>query len=134
MMPDLQSSLLCDDVRQERNGKFMLIGLFDMVAVPRYPAVFHRICLVNRWCCGQGTFTQRSRVIKPDGDAVVVDGKPVPVKLADSESTATCVELFFNVKFETTGTYWVEVLLDEDLKVRYPLRALQVNPKAPPAP
>ncbi len=31
MIPDLQSSLICDDVRQERNGKFMLIGLFDAI-------------------------------------------------------------------------------------------------------
>ena len=31
LTPDLQSSLICDDVRQERNGKFILIGLFDMI-------------------------------------------------------------------------------------------------------
>ena len=131
MTPDLQSSLLCDDVRQERNGKFMLIGLFDLIAVPRFPAVFQRICLVNRWCCGHGEFRQRSRLICPDGDTVLVEGKEVPVQLADSEATATCVELFLNVKFEGPGTYWVEVLLDNDLKVRYPLRAHLVKPPEP---
>ena len=30
MIPDLQASLLCDDVRQENNGKFMLIGIFGL--------------------------------------------------------------------------------------------------------
>lgn len=129
MIPDLQSSLLCDDVRQERNGKFMLIGLFDMIAVPNYPAVFQRLCLVNRWCCGEGTFSQRSRLLKPDGLTPVIEGHAVPVKLPDNESTATSVELFLNVQFEMPGTYWIEVLLDGDLKVRYPLRARQV--KAP---
>ena len=34
MIPDLQSSLLCDDVRQERTGKFILIGLFDSLGSP----------------------------------------------------------------------------------------------------
>ena len=128
MMPDLQSSLLCDDVRQERNGKFILIGLFDAIGVPKYPAVFQRLCMVNRWCCGFGEFTQQSRLLKPDGMTVVVEGKPVPVKLPDSESNATCVEIFLNVKLETPGTYWVEVLLNNQLKIRYPLKAAQIKP------
>ena len=47
IVPDLQSSLLCDDVRQERNGKFMLIVLFDGLGVPQYPAVFQKLCKPN---------------------------------------------------------------------------------------
>lgn len=129
MIPDLQSSLLCDDVRQERNGKFMLIGLFDLIAVPAYPVVFQRVCVVNRWCCGEGTFRQRSRLIKPDGLTALVEGREVPVNLPDSEATATSVEFFLNVKFETAGTYWVEILLDGDIKVRYPLKARQIQPR-----
>lgn len=126
-IPDLQSSLLCDDVRQERNGKFILIGLFDVLAVPRFPAVFQRVCIVNRWCCGLGEFNQKSRLLKPDGDTLMIEGKEVTVTLPDNEATATSVEFFLNVKFETEGTYWVEILLDRDIKVRYPLKAKQVT-------
>jgi hypothetical protein len=132
MMPDLQSSLLCDDVRQECNGKFILIGLFDAIGVPKYPAVFQRLCMVNRWCCGFGEFIQQSRLLKTDGLTVLVQGKPVPVKLPDSEATATCVELFLNVKLDAPGTYWVEVLLDNQLKLRYPLKAAQLTQKQDP--
>ncbi|MDA1044404.1 MAG: hypothetical protein O3C57_04185 [Verrucomicrobia bacterium] len=132
-IPDLQSSLLCDDVRQERNGKFILIGLFDVLTVPRFPAVFQRICIVNRWCCGHGEFAQRSRLIQPDGDTVMIEGKEVTLHLPDNEATATSVEFFLNVKFDSEGTYWVEILLDNDLKVRYPLKAKQVGPiNSPP--
>lgn len=136
MLPDLQSSLLCDDVRQERNGKFILIGLFDAIAVPRYPAVFHRLCMVNRWCCGVGTFTQKTRILKPDGATLLVEGKDVPVTLPDEEATATSVEIFLNVKLETTGTYWVEIHMQDALKLRYPLRAavLTKGPNAQPPP
>ena len=126
-IPDLQSSLLCDDVRQERNGKFILIGLFDVLAVPRFPSVFQRVCIVNRWCCGLGEFNQKSRLLKPDGDTLMIEGKEVTVTLPDNEATATSVEFFLNVKFETEGTYWVEILLDRDIKVRYPLKAKQVT-------
>ena len=127
--PDLQSSLLCDDVRQERNGKFMLIGLFDLIGVPKYPAMFHRLCVVNRWCCGSGRFHQHSRILQPDGNTVMIEGKDVEIRLPDSEATATSVEIFMNVKFDTEGTYWIEILLDNDLKLRYPLKAALVQGK-----
>jgi hypothetical protein len=126
--PDLQSSLLCDDVRQERNGKFILIGLFDVIGVPNFPVVFQRVCVVNRWCCGEGQFKQRTRIVKPDGFTPVVQGQEVGITLSDNEATATSVEFFMNVVFETEGTYWIEILLDGDLKVRYPLKARRVAP------
>ena len=132
MLPDLQSSIICDDVRQERNGKFILIGLFDAIAVPRYPATFQRLCMVNRWCCGIGRFTQQSRLLKPDQLSVVAEGKPVPVNLPDNADTATCVEIFLNVRLETRGTYWIEILLEGQLKLRYPLRAALIQPAPPP--
>lgn len=126
--PDLQSSLICDDVRQERNGKFMLIGLFDLIGVPVYPAFFQRLCVVNRWCCGIGIFRQKSRILASDGKQVVVEGQEIEIKLPDTEATATSVEVFMNVKFEKEGTYWIEILLDGDLKIRYPLKAIKVKP------
>jgi len=127
MIPDLQSSLLCDDVRQERNGKFMLIGIFDAIGVPTFPVIFQRICVVNRWCCGEGQFKQRSRILRPNGNAILVEGQDVTVHLQNNEATATSIEFFMNVKFDQEGTYWVEILLDGDIKLRYPLIAKQVK-------
>jgi hypothetical protein len=132
MIPDLQASLLCDDVRQERNGKFILIGLFDFLGVPGFPVVFQRLCVVNRWCCGLGTFQQKSRIVRPDGCTLVIEGQDVAVTLPDAEANATSIEFFLNVRFETEGTYWIEVLLDGDLKLRYPLKAALVRPPPPP--
>lgn len=136
MIPDLQASLLCDDVRQENNGKFILIGLFDVVGVPAFPAIFQKICVVNRWCCGEGEFRQRSRILKPNGNDALIEGAEIKVVLPGAEATATSVELFVNAKFETAGTYWIEILLNGDLKLRYPLRAVTIKPKKqekPPA-
>lgn len=133
LTPDLQSSLLCDDVRQERNGKFMLIGLFDVIGVPGFPVAFHKLCVVNRWCCGAGTFHQHSRILKPDGLTVLIEGKDVEIRLPDNEATATSVEIFVNARFDAEGTYWVEILLDSDLKLRYPLKAVQIRQQQPNA-
>lgn len=136
MSPDLQSSILCDDVRQERNGKFILIGLFDAIATHSMPVRYPRLFMVSRWCSGQGTFQQRTRILKPDMVGVLVEGKMIPVKLASAEATATNVEVFLNVAFEEEGTHWIEILLDGDLKLRYPLRVTRIaqnpQPGAPP--
>jgi hypothetical protein len=134
MLPDLQSSLICDDVRQERNGKFMLIGIFDALGVPKYPAVFQRICMVNRWCCGVGNFSQQTRLLKPDGVTVVVEGNQVPVKLPNEHANATCIEVFMNVKLDEPGIYWVEILLEGRLILRYPLNAAEINQPSQPPP
>lgn len=131
MIPDLQSSILCDDVRQERNGKFILIGLFDAIASQRMPVKYPRLFMVTRWCSGEGEFQQRTRILKPDLSTMLVEGKPIPVRLPSSEATATNVEVFMNVSFEEEGTHWVEVSLDGDLKIRYPLRVGRITAKRP---
>ncbi|MCS6771455.1 MAG: hypothetical protein NZ740_05450 [Kiritimatiellae bacterium] len=122
IQPDLQAAILCDDVRQERNGKFILIGLFDAIMVSSLPTRYPRLFMVTRWCSGMGTFQQRTRILKPDEVSVLVEGQNIPVNLPNSEATATNVEIFLNVEFQQEGVHWVEILLDGDLKIRYPLR------------
>ncbi len=134
MIPDLQSSILCDDVRQERNGKFILIGLFDSIAGANFPLVYPRLFLVTRWCSGEGEFKQRTRILKPDQTSVLAEGKDIPVRLPSPEAVATNVEAFMNVVFKDDGIYWIETLLDGDIKIRYPLRVSKIQPPpgAPP--
>jgi len=121
---------LCDDVRQERNGKFILIGLFDVINANQYPLVFPRMGLVTRWCNGEGEYRQLSRLFKPDQKTVIAQGQTIPVKLPGLEAVVTNVEFFINITFTESGVHWIEVLLDNDLKIRFPLR---VTPVAPPA-
>ncbi|MDD5482675.1 MAG: hypothetical protein PHP98_03350 [Kiritimatiellae bacterium] len=130
MIPDIQACLLCDDVRQERNGKFILIGLFDVINANQYPLVFPRMCLVSRWCNGEGEFQQMSRLLKPDQKKVVAQGRSIPVKLQNTEAIVTNIEFFINIAFTESGVHWIEVLLDNDLKIRFPLR---VTPLPSPA-
>ena len=132
MMPDLQMSVLCDDVRQERTGKFILIGLFDVIGLAQFPALFPRVCIVNRWCSGQGQYKAKTRIVGPGGE-VVGEGQEVVVQLSDIESTVTNVEFFINLKIEKEGVYWIEILLEGNLKVRYPLRVNRVAPPQMPS-
>ncbi len=126
MIPDLQACLLCDDVRQERNGKFFLIGIFDILNTNKYPLVFPRMCLLTRWCNGEGEYSQISRLLKPDQKTVVAQGQTIRLKLPGLETIATNVEFFINTTFTESGIHWIEVLLDNDLKIRLPLRVTHI--------
>lgn len=138
LQPDLQSCLMCDDVRQEMNGKFILIGIVDTLGCASLPMRHPRFFVVTRWCNGQGTFTQKTRILKPDQQSLLASGQDIPVRLNDPVSTATNIELFVNSTFTEPGTHWIEVLLDGEMMVRTPLRVHLVKPSgqqaAPPAP
>ena len=131
MTPDLQCTLLCDDVRQERSGKFILIGLFDQLGSPSFPFRHPRMFLVTRWCSGEGEFRQHTRILRPDMSTVMIAGRDIPVKLPTAEATATNVELFINTEFHEAGIHWVEVLLDNDIKMRFPLRVTKMTQPPP---
>ena len=50
--PDLQACVLCEDVRQEANGSFFLVGVLGGIAVPALPVTAQKLLLFTRWCCG----------------------------------------------------------------------------------
>jgi len=58
--------------------------------------VFQRLCLVNRWCCGEGEFQQHSRILQPDGVTPVVDGKIVKHQRLDEVWTLLATPDKFN--------------------------------------
>ena len=37
ILPDLQCSLVCEDVRPEANGNFILVGVIGFIRVPQVP-------------------------------------------------------------------------------------------------
>lgn len=126
MIPDLQAALLCDDVRQERSGKFILIGLFDRIGTRQFPFRYPKLCFFTRWCSGEGEFTQQTRLLRPD-ESVMALGREIPVRLKNGQQSATNVEVFMNVEIQGEGMHWVEVLLDGDLKLRFPLTVQQLQ-------
>jgi hypothetical protein len=120
ILPDLQCSLVCEEVRQEANGNLFLIGVITLVRVPQIPITAGRLCIFNRWTAGIGQFNESVRLIAPDQTTVISKGES-KFELRDPALNITNVMVFGNVKFETAGTYFVEVLVDDVMKIRYPL-------------
>jgi hypothetical protein len=61
ILPDLQCSLLCEEVRQEISGNFILLGIVAYVRVPQLPITALKLCVFNRWTAGLGQFTETVR-------------------------------------------------------------------------
>ena len=136
ILPDLQCSLLCEDIRQEASGNFILLGVLNLVRVPQLPVTAFKICVFNRWTAGVGQFTETVRLLAPDQTTVMRKGE-VKFALQDASHTATNVTVLGQVEFTAPGVYFVEVLVDDVMKLRYPLPVVVVQPPAgaqkPPA-
>jgi hypothetical protein len=127
ILPDLQCSLICEEVRQEVNGNLFLIGVVHYLRVPQVPVTAGRLCVFNRWTAGIGQFTESVRLIAPDQTTVVSKGES-KFELRDPAMSSTNVIVFGNVKFETAGTYFVEINVDDVMKMRFPLPVVVVPP------
>jgi hypothetical protein len=134
ILPDLQCSLLCEEVRQEINGNFFLVGIINFIRVPQLPITAFKLMVFNRWTAGVGQFTESVRLIEPD-QTTVLRKSDVKFALQDAMFHATNVSLFGQVEFKTAGVYFVEVLVDDVMKLRYPLSVVvapQPNPNQLP--
>ncbi len=133
ILPDLQCSLLCEDIRQEANGNPILIGILSQLVVPQLPVTAFKIVCFNRWTAGVGEFTEQVKIIAPDQSTELCNNK-LKFKLDKPELTHTSVHLFGNVEFKEPGVYQVEVNVDDVLKLRYPFPVILVQPKSTPPP
>lgn len=137
ILPDLQSSLLCEDVRPEASGNFILVGVLGLIRVPQLPVTALKLCVFNRWTAGVGQFTEEVRLVAPD-QTTVLRKSQVKFSLPDAAQHATNVTLFTQVEFKQPGVYYVEALVDDVMKLRFPLPVVVVPPppagQKPPAP
>jgi len=126
ILPDLQSAVLCEDVRCEINGMQTLIGVINVIPAPSVPVNALRLCIWSRWCSGSGTFRQKSRIIGVDEQQVIVQAE-VEFELKEMEGHATNVHYFAGIQFQQFGLHHVEIFLENELRLRFPLPVVRVT-------
>jgi len=135
ILPDLQCSLLCEDIRQEVTGNFILIGVVNFIRVPQLPVTIPRLLFFNRWAAGLGEFNESVRLIGPD-QVTALGECNMKFSLRDPATHAINVAIFGNITLKIPGVHFVEVLVDDVMKIRYPLSVLLAPPAGqthPPA-
>jgi hypothetical protein len=122
--PKLLYSILCDDVRIEMGNKLSLMGVFENVFLPAFPAVILRFAAINHWV-GAGDFQTQVRILSPDGKEVAVSA-PSMFRI-EPDGYADNVTFFANVSLERAGTYSIQTALDGKLVAERPLYVAMVQ-------
>ncbi len=129
ILPDLQASIPCEDVRQEANGNFIIIGVINAIRAPKLPITALKLCIYNRWTAGLGQFSQRVAVLAPDQTTVLRESQ-ARFQLQDASHHVTNVSVFQQLQFTEAGVHYVEVQVDDVMKIRYPV---VISYKPPPS-
>lgn len=125
IVPDLQAAILCEDVRQETSGTQTLVGVVNVIPAPVVPIGVFKLCLWSRWCGGVGEFEQESLVLGCDDDQPIARAA-VAFHLPALESHATNVHVFGGLQFPKHGLYHMEIRVDGQLRLRFPLPVVPV--------
>jgi hypothetical protein len=126
ILPDLQSCLLCEDVRCEINGMQTLVGVINVIPAPALPVNALRLCIWSRWCSGSGKFRQKARILGVDEQQILAQAE-VEFELREMEGHATNVHYFGGVQFQQYGMHHVEIFLENELRLRFPLPVVRVT-------
>jgi hypothetical protein len=126
ILPDLQSCVLCEDVRCEINGMQTLVGVINVIPAPTLPINCMRLCIWSRWCSGSGKFRQKSRIIGVDEQQVLAQAE-VEFELKEMEGQATNAHFFGGVQFQQFGMHHVEIFLENELRLRFPLPVVRIG-------
>ncbi len=124
--PQLNYTIICDDVRQEMGGKFSLMGLFESIYAGTFPALHNRFAIVNEWSGGKGEFTVRIRLLSPDQEQVLSESE-TKLALFNETQRHRDISIRYNTTFKVPGTYWIEMLIDGEQAGIIPLIVQRVT-------
>jgi hypothetical protein len=127
MIPDLQASFACEDVRVEASGAHTVVGIVNFIGAPTLPIQVIKLCIWTRWSSGVGQFEQVTRLIAPD-EVTVLATATTQFHLGNEESHTTNVNIFGGLQFKEEGAHHVEILLDGELKLHFPMRVIKLKP------
>src|SRR4029077_4845119 len=130
--PDLQAAVFCEDVRTEVSGQQTLIGVFGVIPAHVLPIGFFNVCLWTRWCGGTGQFMETSLILGCDDEQPIAQSE-LKFSLPGLDSYVTNVHFLGGVQFQQYGIYHVEIRLDNELKMRFPLPVVRVEQRGQPA-
>lgn len=131
---DLQIATLCD-YAAEYQGKLVVTGTFDALAAQATPIVHPQCSLAMRFCFtpeDAGDHELSIAVIDEDGKAIndqmPIKGK-MPVEMPEKVSFMSrhLVIGFQGLTFPKPGVYSVDILVDDELIQRLPLRIVKVD-------
>lgn len=124
---NLDFAFVADAATVQPGGKINVLGVFDRIRVPEFPARHARVALVMRLATSgpdAGDHAAVIRLVGPDGEQVLsLDGN-LKVGPASDPHAVTRIPHILNldrVVFKTPGTYTFEIRIDGEMAGQVPL-------------
>ncbi len=124
--PDINFTIVCDDVRQEMGGKISLMGLFENIYAAQFPAFHPRIAVCTEWIDGQGEFEVMMRIFSSDKKTVLRETVS-KMNMLNPGMRHRDISVHLNLEFNLPGTYWIENYLDGEMINSIPLNIVHVK-------
>ena len=127
MKPNLQFSVPCLDVDCAGNVLNFKRVFFDLPSYDFPTPPFEYFYVANSWIGGEGSFEAKVRILDPEGN--ILKGSTFSHKfyLEDRHVPFMTLLKFENIIFPQAGYYTVEIFLDEELKLSYPLELRKIK-------
>jgi hypothetical protein len=115
---DLTFALLADHVAETKEGKLVIVGEFDTIGAPQFPATHPAFFLVARFQGGVAearTHRLAIRLIGPDGRSALPDESELPlqaVRVHENVVRANVLLHFAGLQFPHPGQYHLQLHLD----------------------
>jgi hypothetical protein len=96
------------------------MGLFESIYANAFPAIHPRFAIVNEWTGGKGEFKVKIRLLSTNKQEVLSESE-ARLNLYSETQRHRDISVRFNTTFATPGTYWIEMLLDDERVSLVPL-------------
>jgi hypothetical protein len=106
----------------------MFIGLFETIGGPEFPLTHPRLFVANRWCKGAGAFKEKIRLLQEESGQTLVESKENAFELTGLEHYHTSINRFNGMVFPKPGKHFIEILLDNELVISYPVILTKLPP------
>lgn len=120
MKPSLQFSVPCLEVKED-NKPPTFAYLFYELPLPELSIPCPPFFINNGWCHGEGNFTQEVKILAPDKQRVVIETGKQTFALESPYIPQLIVNQFEGVEFKEAGPHWVQIILDSQLELEYPI-------------
>jgi len=120
--PVLQFSIPCLELETEDRPPVFSYVFYEL-PYPNSPVSFY---IANGWSNGYGSFVQEIVIKKPSGSVFVSTGKQ-DFELKNTNTPQLMVNFFKDMQFSEFGDYIVEVYLNEEKVIEYPIIVRQLT-------
>ena len=123
--------MVCDQVIEDKlTNKKSLIGIFNSIAHPRYPARHPALCVFVSLTEGHQTCQARLRIVREETTQAVAEVRG-PIEFPDVNLVVEMAFNFVGLEFPEPGLYAIEFYCDDTLVLERRFHALLIQ--APPA-